>query len=112
MTINLDENLLTMRQAAARLGVHISTLWRWRLRGVGGVKLDVVKVGGKTFTSAEELERFAQGTTAAREQQQPATRSSKQRNQQIAAAEAELSRLGIVSSQRGAASDAGGSDRD
>lgn len=37
---------------------HNSTLWRWALGGVRGVKLETVRIGGRTFTSREALLRF------------------------------------------------------
>lgn len=35
-----------------------STGWKWVSTGVRGVKLEVVKIGGKTCTSREAVERF------------------------------------------------------
>ena len=37
---------------------HVSTLIRWALRGVKGVQLDTVVVGGRRFTSLEAIQRF------------------------------------------------------
>lgn len=61
------EKVLTMAQAAHSLPGHpsICTLWRWRLRGVRGVKLETLAIGGRRYTSAEALERFIERTTAA-----------------------------------------------
>lgn len=39
--------------------VHISAIYRWMSRGVRGIKLEVIKVGGSTYTSLEALQRFA-----------------------------------------------------
>ena len=44
---------------------HVSTLHRWRLRGVRGQKLETVLIGGRRFTSLEALDRFIRATTAA-----------------------------------------------
>lgn len=38
--------------------VHPATLWRWAHRGLRGIRLEVVKVGGSTCTSKEALARF------------------------------------------------------
>jgi Protein of unknown function (DUF1580) len=38
--------------------LHSSTVWRWALRGVRGVKLEVIRVGGTLCTSMEALQRF------------------------------------------------------
>lgn len=35
-----------------------STAWRWAKRGLKGVKLEVVQIGGKAFTSRQALTRF------------------------------------------------------
>jgi hypothetical protein len=37
---------------------HVSTLMRWALRGVKGIKLETVVVGGRRFTSREAIQRF------------------------------------------------------
>lgn len=80
MSINpLTEKLITLAQAAklawlprlrGRLGrLHASTLWRWALKGIGGIKLETLKVGGTLCTSEAALQRFfdrlANGNTVA-----------------------------------------------
>lgn len=45
--------------------VHVSTLHRWRLRGVRGVKLETAMLGGGRVTSIEALERFVARVSAA-----------------------------------------------
>jgi Protein of unknown function (DUF1580) len=54
------ERLLSFTQAAKALPgrVHLSTIHRWRLGGVRGIKLESVLIGGKRLTSAEALQRF------------------------------------------------------
>jgi hypothetical protein len=39
--------------------IHISACYRWITRGVRGVTLEVVKIGGSTYTSLEAISRFA-----------------------------------------------------
>lgn len=39
-------------------GVHISTVWRWILSGVSGVKLKSVKLGGKRYVTKHDLDLF------------------------------------------------------
>lgn len=59
-----NESILTLSEAAAKLPpsggrrVNVSTLWRWAFKGVSGVKLEVLRLGGRTVTSLEALERF------------------------------------------------------
>lgn len=92
-----NENLLTMAQAAASLPnrPHLSTLWRWRKRGIGAVRLEVITIGGRVFTSAEALARFAEKTTAAAEGEPAPSRTGKQRQRAIEQAEKTLAEAGI-----------------
>ena len=63
-----NEELTPIRQVPARLPprangkqVHVTTVSRWINHSVRGVKLESLKVGGTTYTSAEALQRFAEG---------------------------------------------------
>jgi hypothetical protein len=83
-----------MSEASARFPGRPSlcTLWRWRLKGVRGRKLESVVIGGTPYTSLEALERFAQhqgGTEA------PTIRTSAARERAIRQAEQELADAGI-----------------
>jgi len=42
-----------------RKRIHISAVYRWVQRGVRGTRLEVIRVGGTTYTSREALQRFA-----------------------------------------------------
>lgn len=66
-----SETLIPIRDVPDRLPrrpsgkkLHVSAVYRWLQRGVGGVRLESVKVGGTTYTSAEALARFARASTA------------------------------------------------
>lgn len=48
--------LLPLRRTGRR--VHISAVYRWIKRGIRGVCLETVKIGGSTYTSTEALQRF------------------------------------------------------
>lgn len=63
------ESLLTLSAAATMLPgrPHISTMHRWRLRGVRGVRLETILVGGRRYTSWQALERFAASITSTAE---------------------------------------------
>lgn len=71
MSINLEaEQVLTLAEAARSLPrlrrgrkVHVSTLYRWISRGVGGVRLEALKLGRTVVTSREALQRFAERQT-------------------------------------------------
>lgn len=63
------EELIPIRLVPRRLpprpsgrSVHVSAVYRWVQRGVRGVRLDAIRIGGTTYTSQEALQRF--GTTA------------------------------------------------
>lgn len=67
----LTESVLTITQA--RDMIHDSTgtrpdkatIHRWIHRGVGGTKLEAIKVGNQTLTSAQAINRFITARTAA-----------------------------------------------
>ena len=45
---------LTFNQAAKKVGVHVSTVWRWNMnRG-----LPSIQIGGRRFVLVEDLEAF------------------------------------------------------
>jgi len=92
------EALLSLSEAARTMpggGVHVCTLHRWRLRGIRAVRLEAVLRGGTWYTSKEALERFVAGTTAAANGEDGPSRTSKQREAAIQAAERELDAAGI-----------------
>ncbi len=43
--------------------VHVSTLTRWILRGVHGVRLEAARLGGRWVTSEEAICRFSAALT-------------------------------------------------
>ena len=55
-----EETLLPLTEAAAHVPAlsHSSTVQRWFLRGIRGIRLETVLIGGKRYTSAEVLDRF------------------------------------------------------
>jgi hypothetical protein len=40
--------------------IHISAVYRWLLRGVRGVRLETIRIGGTSYTSSEAVQRFAE----------------------------------------------------
>jgi len=92
-----SEQLLSINGATKSLHgrPHISTVWRWIQRGVRGVKLETVLIGGRRYTSNEALERFVSRTTAAAAGEPAPTRTPTQRQRAILAAERELAAAGI-----------------
>jgi hypothetical protein len=69
----LSEDVLTIPQAADRVGEITgkrpdrATVYRWTQRGVRGVRLESVSVGGHLVTSDQALTRFFDEQTVARE---------------------------------------------
>jgi len=49
--------LLPLRPNGKR--VHTSAIYRWVQRGIKGVQLEAIRIGGTTYTSREALQRFA-----------------------------------------------------
>ena len=68
-TIDLehDELIPVGELVRRRLGKRLSpaTLWRWRLKGVGGVRLEAVRVGGVWCTTPAAFADFIRRQTAA-----------------------------------------------
>lgn len=60
----MTEELIGINQVPKTLQnrVHVSTIWRWTNRGIKGVKLETIKLGGKTLTSHQALTRFLERT--------------------------------------------------
>jgi hypothetical protein len=50
--------LLTKASADVPGSPHTSTVIRWALRGLRGVRLETILVGGRRYTSVEAIERF------------------------------------------------------
>lgn len=44
--------------------VHVSTVVRWILHGVRGVRLEAVRIGGRWATTEEAMSRFSAALTA------------------------------------------------
>jgi hypothetical protein len=96
----LSESVITLAEAARRLPgcPHVSTLHRWRTRGLRGVRLRTSKIGGKRMVALRALEEFCAAVTAASDgKRQQATHNSKRREREIAKVEGELTKLGIIS---------------
>lgn len=61
MAIDISsEQLVPLHKAAPFVpgNPHQSTFWRWGTRGVRGVVLETVVIGGRRYTSQQALERF------------------------------------------------------
>jgi hypothetical protein len=97
-----QETILSLSRAARSLpsrsgkrGVSTSTIWRWCARGIRGIRLETILIGGIRYTSAEALQRFFSATTAAADGTAISTATPISRQRAIAAAERELSEAGM-----------------
>ncbi len=87
---------LSLSQATRELPgrPHVSTLHRWRLSGVRGVKLRTCLVGGRRFTTRDWLAEFIDATSqAGGGGLSPQT--TRKRQAAVKRAEAELDKAGI-----------------
>jgi len=68
----VDDRPMSLVDAAVYLGKltgkkpHVSTLWRWCLKGCKGVRLESICIGGKRFVTATAIERFVEASTVSR----------------------------------------------
>ena len=56
-----QRDILPRRRGGKR--PHVATFFRWVTHGVGGVRLEAIKVGGTLCTSAEAIQRFCERLT-------------------------------------------------
>lgn len=98
----LDETLLKCGPLAKRLRRDTATVVRWITRGVpaatgGRVRLEAVKVGAVWCTSEEALTRFLERTNPPAPGTPPAPvgRTAAETERAVAAARAELRRMGV-----------------
>lgn len=82
---------LPRRRAGKR--PHVATLYRWVARGVQGVRLESIQVGGTLCTSLEALQRFCERCTDPSSRLPSSTPKSRQR--EIKKAERDLDAAGI-----------------
>jgi hypothetical protein len=94
--IDLSEHIISLSQAAKLMPrlrcdrpCNPSTIWRWCTRGVRGVRLESIRVGGTTATSQEALARFLEAIN--KQANGPLKRHSTHHER----TEAELTRRGI-----------------
>lgn len=68
---------MSLPDAAAYLGritgqkPHVSTLWRWCLKGCKGMRLDSICIGGKRFVTAAAIDEFIDASTRRQPNGQP-----------------------------------------
>ena len=75
--------------------IHISTIHRWRARGIRGHKLETILVGGVRYTSLEAVNRFLQRTTSAADNCIQTDVCPAEFDTELSNVESELERLGL-----------------
>ena len=75
--------------------IHRSTCERWRMRGVRGVKLQTILVGGRRYVDRDAFDSFIQATTSAADDGQATTHTPRSRRRSLAQANRELDSAGI-----------------
>lgn len=105
-----EEELLSFSEAAAYIcsrfarggrAIHVSTLHRWSGRGIRGVRLKTVSIGGLRVTSKQALARFFDALSNSESSSAPAGSSASAapsmaaRDRRAAAADRELEEAGI-----------------
>jgi hypothetical protein len=64
------EKIVSFTEAAEALpeingkAVHPSAVWRWARKGIKGIKLETLRLGGRFITSMEALDRFSKALAA------------------------------------------------
>lgn len=55
-----NEDIFPLSRGTARLRTRPSTatLWRWHSKGLRGVRLETVVIGGRRYTSTRVIDRF------------------------------------------------------
>lgn len=97
MAINVEtDDLIPVRDLVKqRLGKRLSpaTLWRWRLRGVHGAKLESIRAGSQWMTTAAAFSEFLRTQTANCSPTLPPAEAPAERS---AATERKLQAAGLV----------------
>lgn len=66
MSALLNESRVSLTKLAQEQKIHLSTVWRWALRGVRGHRLECFSIGGRRYTTREAFERFVAATNGER----------------------------------------------
>src|SRR4051794_36942641 len=101
--INVNaEDLVSFAEAArmrppGRNGrpMHTDTVRRHALKGIRGVRLEHVRLGGSLYTSRQATQRFAERLTAASPDDMPHHRPNDDRDRARESAAERLDRIGI-----------------
>lgn len=94
-----NETVVTFTDVTKNLKTrpHLSQVYRWAERGIGGVKLEYIQMGGKRCTSTEALQRFFAALTdkSAKRTKSPSSHSADSAKRELVAAGIEVGGGGI-----------------
>ena len=92
-----QEQILSITAAAKSLPGRpcIQTIYRWCRNGIKGIRLETLLIGGRRYTSAEALDRFAAAVTAAAAGERLPVRTTAARTKAQAKADEELRAAGF-----------------
>jgi hypothetical protein len=97
----LQEELITLAQAARHARPRgskpaaPSTIWRHHQKGIAGVRLETICVGGIRYTSVEALQRFIVAVTLARSKQDTPQKPNAETGTRSAAIKKRLQEAGL-----------------
>jgi len=106
--VNDTQEWLGLSEAARQLPaingrrIHPSSLWRWARKGIAGERLEHGKLGGRIVVTMDGIRQFAERlaevdipAAGPKLPEEPKPRTTKQRERDVARAEAELAEAGI-----------------
>ncbi len=103
MSIDIfNEQVISLPEARARLPrrPNMSTIFRWQLNGVRGIRLETFLQGGRRYTSVEALERFLQRINGDRIATPAISAATEKKNRKTAAALAQRHGLRVPASAK------------
>lgn|GEM_PF-658676 len=95
LTTETPKTLANAAQSLPGGSVHVSTIHRWRMKGVRGVRLETFLRGGIRYTTDEAIARFFAATTAAADGDATTVRTPRQREREVTVAERECREAGF-----------------
>jgi hypothetical protein len=86
-----EQPRISLTALARREGVHLSTVWRWCLRGVRGIRLEAISIGQRRYTTLPAYERWISRING----EPVRSESPRQRERVIGQAERRAAELGV-----------------
>lgn len=97
-----NEHAITVPEAAAAVpgGTTTRIVYTWINRGIGGIRLEAIKLGGAWYTSHEAIQRFGDRLTEAQHAKRGDRPRSTTRDRRYRRAQRELDRMGVTSNDK------------